>query len=83
MDPRPWDRAVEIELGKAGRYRVVTNTLTAAEILLNHWPVEAGPAHFAACYACLDVLEGNQAPEYAKLAFIKAAEEAGIFFRLK
>lgn len=83
MDPRRWDRAVEIELGKAGRYRVVTNTLTAAEILLNEWPLEVGPALLAARYACLDVLEGNQPPEYAKLAFIKAAEEADIFFRLK
>lgn len=83
MDAKRWDRAVEIELGKTGRYRVVTNTLTAAEILLNEWPVEGGLALLAARYACLDVLEGNQPPEYAKLAFIKAAEEAGLFVRLK
>lgn len=83
MDAKRWDRAVEIDLGKTGRYRVVTNTLAAAEILLNQWPVESGPALRAARYACLDVLEGNQPPEYAKLSFIKAAEEAGIFIRLK
>lgn len=83
MDPKPWGKAVEIELGKPGMYRVIADTLAAAEILLNRWPVEAGPAHFAACYACLDVLEGNQPPEYAKLAFIKAAEEAEIFLRVK
>ncbi len=83
MDPKRWDKAVEIELGRTGQIRRVTSTQEAAEILLTKWPIKGGRMHLAARLACLDVLEGVQPPEYAREAFIAAADEAGFLFRSK
>ncbi|MBD9375469.1 DUF982 domain-containing protein [Rhizobium sp. ARZ01] len=83
MDPKRWDKGVELELGKTGNYRVVITTSEAAEILLNRWPAEAGQAHLHARIACVAVLNGHASPDHARDAFIRAAEEAGIFIRSK
>lgn len=64
--------------------RVVTSTHEAAECLLYRWPEDLrGPAHLAARYACIAVLEGAKQPDHARKAFIKAAEESGIHVRKK
>lgn len=81
MDDKRWSKGVELEIHGPGKYRNVLSTREAAELLLMNWPVEGGEAHLLARRACLAVLEGEEQPEVARQAFIKAAEEAGIFIR--
>lgn len=83
MDVKFWNKPVEIELGRIGHYRAVTNTREAAECLMTRWPESGGPAHAAARRACLEVLEGKIPPDVARQAFIEAAEESGLFIRGK
>jgi sugar/nucleoside kinase (ribokinase family) len=50
----------------------------AAVALLNMWPDDDGEAYIVAVKACLDAMLGDIKPEVARLALIRAAEEAGI-----
>ncbi|WP_097142179.1 DUF982 domain-containing protein [Rhizobium subbaraonis] len=81
MDPKRWNKAVEVETERLGRIRDITSTEEAARFLLERWPVEPGPAHLKARIACLSVLEGKRQPDHAREAFVAAAEEAGILVR--
>jgi Protein of unknown function (DUF982) len=73
---------VVIETSHVGRLRSVTPVREAAECLLAGWPEKGrGPTYRAALCACHDTLAGKRKPEAARLAFIKAAQEIGIFVR--
>ena len=79
-----WDKAVELELHGAGKYRIVKSTEEAAESLLYRWPgVKTGPAWIRAQKACLEALEGRMAGRHVRTAFIAAAAEAKISVRGK
>ncbi|HTN63514.1 MAG TPA: DUF982 domain-containing protein [Devosia sp.] len=75
-----WKKSVTVMLGAGNVTYVVNNTLMAARILLDEWPVEDGPAHLAARIACMAAMEGGDV-EKAREAFEAAAKEAGIFVR--
>jgi hypothetical protein len=81
MDRNYWDKGVVISTKKTGQYRVIRSTDEAALWLLEHWPIEEGPAYLQARIACLNVLEGNEPVDVARSAFIAAAKEARIFVR--
>lgn len=72
-------RAIRIETSKGGHSRVLTSIKGLAEYLLNHWPVEHATSHRTARLACLEAFEGKLTGEEARIAFIKACEEADIF----
>ncbi|WP_310424250.1 DUF982 domain-containing protein [Mycoplana sp. BE70] len=74
MDPKPWDKGVELELGKTGNYRVVITTSDAPEILLNRWPAEAGQAHLHARIACVAILNGHVSPDHARDALVEVPD---------
>jgi hypothetical protein len=84
MADRYWDKGVELELHGIGRYRTVKSTEDAAECLLSRWPPKNGPAWIKAQKACLESLKKTTdrlKAEHARHAFIKAADEAGIYIR--
>ena len=62
--------------------RTVTDTVQAAEILVEGWPRDRrGPKYRAALRACMDVLEQRRTVAGARKAFIAAAKEAHLFVR--
>jgi hypothetical protein len=73
-----FNKPVRVDLGPGARAKVVGSTRTAAECLLHSWPKDWGQQHRAAREACIAVLKGEEQPEFARLAFIEAASEAGI-----
>lgn len=81
MNRGNWDEPVTIETMKLGHYRTISTTEEAARVLTGDWPIEHGEALLDACRVCMDVLEGKKEPEAAREAFLKAAEEAGVFIR--
>ena len=80
---RPWTPQVVIEHDpRVGTHRAVGSVHTAAECLLSGWPTEGrGKAYAAAVKACRAALEGTGDAESARLAFIAAAQEVGVFVR--
>jgi Arc/MetJ-type ribon-helix-helix transcriptional regulator len=76
-----WDVPVTFETRRLGQFRTVASTSEAARALLEDWPEEENEATTEAMEVCLTVLEGNGDPAAARDAFIKAAEEAGVFIR--
>ncbi|MDX3977028.1 DUF982 domain-containing protein [Shinella sp.] len=81
MDQGAWDEPITFETKKLGAYLTISSTAEAARVLLDHWPVEHGKALKRAKAACVAVLQGDENPETAREAFLKAAEEAGVFVR--
>ena len=77
LDPKEWDKAVTFQYRLGGLFTLHT-TADAARYLLLRWPVEGGAAHRAARQACLNVLEGKEPPEVARIAFMTACEEVGM-----
>jgi hypothetical protein len=60
----------------------VTDTVQAAEMLIESWPKDRrGPKYRAALRACMDVLEQRRTVAGARKAFIAAAKEARVFVR--
>lgn len=82
MDIGRWEETVTFETMRLGEYRVVASTAEAAHILVTQWPVRTGRAYRKARVTCLAALEGKQKPQAARQAFLKAAQEAGVFVRL-
>lgn len=78
-----WEQPVEIEidLDRAGVYKTIPDTDTAARALVFDWPVEEGKALTAAKVACFSVLSGKADPDTARDAFIAAAAEADLSIR--
>lgn len=81
MERGHWSRPVTYEEDERGGYRTIASTEEAARALLLSWPVDEGKEYFEAQRICLAVLEGRQAPELAREAFLRAAAEAGVFVR--
>jgi hypothetical protein len=77
-----FDIPVTVETDAAGRERVVTDTIQAAEILLRRWPDDGrGQKYKAALRACMDAMEQRSAVASARKAFVAAAKDAHIFVR--
>jgi len=77
-----FDIPVTVETDAAGRERVVTDTIQAAEILLRRWPDDGrGQKYKAALRACMDAMEQRRAVTSARKAFVEAAKDAHIFVR--
>ncbi|MGN7752004.1 DUF982 domain-containing protein [Sinorhizobium sp. 22678] len=72
---RLWSEAVILEAGE-NRVLRVQSTRDAFLCLKNHWPVADGDAKREAFAACERVIDGDDEPDVARAAFIKAAEEA-------
>jgi hypothetical protein len=81
MDIGRWEEAVTFETMGRGEYRVVASTAEAAHILVTQWPLRTGRAYRSAQKTFAAVLAGNQDALTARHAFLKAAEEAGVFIR--
>jgi hypothetical protein len=76
-----FDIPVTVASGRRGR-RIVTDTVQAAELLLDRWPeTERGPQYCAALRACMDVMEQRKAVASARKAFVAAAKAAHVFVR--
>ena len=56
----------------------ITSVYDAAKYMLEKWPEEGPKAHMAR-QILLKCLQGNCSAEVARVAFIEAAREAGIF----
>lgn len=76
-----WNRPVTFETTTLGVYRTISSTAEAARVLLDDWPVDEGVSFLRAKSTCLAALEGGIDHEEARQAFLKAAEEAGVFVR--
>lgn len=76
-----WEKPITFETSKLGKYWTVTSTAEAARALMERWPVRTGEALRRAQETCLAVLEGKENPAVAREAFIRAAEEAGVFIQ--
>jgi hypothetical protein len=81
METGRWEEPITFETEKLGQYRTISSTAEAAHVLMGQWPVETGKSLMAAQETCLAVLEGKKKPAAARKAFLKAAEEAGVFIR--
>jgi hypothetical protein len=78
MPNEHFDKSVAVS-DQAGRSRIVSDTMQAAEVLLRRWPPDRRGVHYvAAVKACLDSLEGRAAAIAARRAFARAARSAGI-----
>ena len=75
-------RSVIVETATAGRLRGIASVREATQLLVGDWPVEKrGSAWRNACEAAYAALGGTLEPCTARTAFIRAAQEAGIFVR--
>jgi hypothetical protein len=81
MSDNLWDKPIELMIENSDHFRSVTSTRDALACLMNSWPTKGGKSLSAARRACLDSIEGKVAREQAQIAFIRAAEEAGILRR--
>ncbi len=72
-------KSVQIFGRKPGQLVNVTSAYDAAVFLLSEWPQETGPKHRLAREIMLKCLEGGCAAAVARVAFVEAAREAGIY----
>lgn len=73
-----WDKPIELMIDNSDHFRSVGNTRDAMACLMTSWPTKGGKSFSAARRACLAALDGRAGSAKAKVAFIRAAEEAGI-----
>ncbi|MGM5059090.1 DUF982 domain-containing protein (plasmid) [Rhizobium leguminosarum] len=59
-------------------HRIVRTLGDAAYMLLKDWPTDDGEEYVTAVKACVDAISGKIAPEQFRVAFLRAADEAGI-----
>ncbi len=59
-------------------HRVVRTLRDAAYMLLKDWPSDDGEEYVTAVKACVDAISGKIAAEEFWVAFLRAADEAGI-----
>lgn len=79
-----WDRQVRVMIGSSTTHNV-TRPNRAADLLLNEWPDEGGPAYRKAKEAVLRAMEDPDDASLnvaSRLAFEEAAREAGILVSL-
>ncbi len=63
---------------QTGETRTVGSPAEAWKTLLDDWPSDEGDCFLSALLICIDVQNGERAPEEARVAFIAAAVEAGV-----
>lgn len=63
---------------RLGRFREAATVAQAALLLIREWPEERGEKHRLALQACLQVLQGEKPPSFARRAFVAAARQARI-----
>ncbi len=73
-----WDSPVEVMIDDCDHYRSVGNNRDAIACLMKSWPTKGREASAAARRACLAAIDGTVGSETAKIAFVRAAEEAGV-----
>ncbi|PZM14854.1 DUF982 domain-containing protein [Rhizobium tubonense] len=73
-----WERPVMLACKASGELLVITTTEEAFEFLTSKWPISGGKKYFTALEFCDRVAVGTADRERARLAFIAAAEEAGL-----
>ncbi|TBY90450.1 DUF982 domain-containing protein [Rhizobium leguminosarum bv. viciae] len=76
-----WDKPIELMIENSDHFRSVRSTRDAMACLMTSWPTKGGKSFSAARRACLAAIDGKVASATAQLAFIRAAEEAGILRR--
>lgn len=69
---------VIISLGNANADATISSVEEAAEELLTEWPIDDGERYYVAVKACLDCITSDADPDFARTAFVRAAEEAGM-----
>lgn len=76
-----WDKPVPVTLHDAAAVTNINNTVQAADVLLNRWPVAGGAKHLAARKAVVTAMRralDAKAQAKARQAFAEAAKEADI-----
>lgn len=73
---------VTVETAQLGRMRVLLTVGDLAEYLLKEWPEVTGKKHLAAQMACLHALEGKLSGGAARIAFLEAAKQDGVWTRI-
>lgn len=58
--------------------RIIASVEDAARTLLTKWPGDEGERFYEAVKACLDCLHQLAEPAFVRLAFVRAAQDAGI-----
>jgi hypothetical protein len=76
-DPKRWRRPVIYEDG-SGLIRKVSSTEEASDILMSSWPTNTGREFEKAQEIFLQVMSGGRPPSEARVAFLRAAEEADL-----
>ncbi len=69
---------VTIETTNPGEFRTLVSVSEAAIFMMERWPLEHGARYRAALHACTGRLATGEDVEDARLAFLAAAEEAGL-----
>ncbi|SFJ39200.1 MULTISPECIES: DUF982 domain-containing protein [unclassified Phyllobacterium] len=77
-DYRAFQR-VQVFGRQPGQLVSVSSAFDAARFVLEQWPDETGPKHLMAREILLKCLEGSCSAAVARVAFIEAAREAGIY----
>lgn len=73
-----WDKPIELMIENSDHFRSVIGTRDAMAYLMTSWPAQKSKRFAAARRACLGAIDGKVDSTAARLAFIRAAEEAGI-----
>lgn len=61
------------------RMRVLQTVTDLAHMLLYDWPDDPGPKHLKARQDCIAALEGKISPGVARISFLEAAQEDGVW----
>ncbi|WP_198174098.1 DUF982 domain-containing protein [Mesorhizobium xinjiangense] len=78
MQNRRFHLPVIVQPGRLDRTIVVTDTRSAADILVRRWRWPRTQRYMRAAECCLEVAKGRKPPHLARRAFISAAREARI-----
>ncbi len=69
---------VGIAFQEVGEFQIVDSVVGAVEYLTAKWPIRYGDAFEEALQTCVDGINGRVSPEQVRLAFIHAANAAGL-----
>ncbi|PSH70214.1 hypothetical protein CU102_03755 [Phyllobacterium brassicacearum] len=75
----PYFEHVLIQSPRSGTVLNVTSVKQASELLENCWTKQCGPKHAVAVEMCANALKERVAVEGARLAFVEAAKEIGVY----
>jgi hypothetical protein len=75
---KDWNKGVTLALEGPGKFSTISTIQEASWALIEDWPLEEGDALNKALFALEQAINGKKSAEAARLAFIAAAQEAGI-----